>query len=114
MSISCELLADAAVLPGTLKGPFLRFIPHAAQRRFESICKDNFLSLISLTVFLFSNDLRTDLPLSSFGFKSTIGFRLCAELLAGSFFIFLATIKMLLCWFDFAGKNSASSLSSFQ
>jgi len=60
MSISWELLADAAVLPGIPKGPFRRFTPHAAHRRLERVCKGSFLPLISRMVLLSFNALVSD------------------------------------------------------
>jgi|WetSurSiteA1Bulk_404760.scaffolds.fasta_scaffold56463_2 hypothetical protein len=54
MSISWELLADAAVLPETSEKLSLRLTPQAAQRRLEIICNGSFFSLIVLIVILFS------------------------------------------------------------
>ena len=51
MSISWELLADAAVFPETSEKLFLRLTPQAAQRRLEIICNGSFLSLMVLIVF---------------------------------------------------------------
>ena len=66
-SISCELLAEAAVRPEIPIGTFLRLTPHAAQRRFESTCNESFLPPISRIVLLCCNALSTDLPRASVG-----------------------------------------------
>jgi hypothetical protein len=78
-SISCELLADAAVLPGIPNGPIVRFTPHAAQRRFESACAERGLSLISRIVFLCFNALSTDVSLPSVGLGNVIDGRFREE-----------------------------------
>src|SRR5208337_5316587 len=73
MSISWELLAEPAVLPGIPNGPFFRFTPHADQRRLDRICGDSFLSLMERTVFLFCSAALTVLPRPAVGFGSAIG-----------------------------------------
>src|ERR1039458_8203367 len=78
-SISCELLADAAVLPGISNGPFLRFTPYAAQRRFESTCGESFLSLISRIVLLCCNAFDTDVLRPFVDLGSSSGGRFCEK-----------------------------------
>src|ERR1039458_7139555 len=79
-SISCELLADAAVLPGLPNEPVSRFTPKAAQSRFERTCVGSSLALILRVVFRSLRAARTDLPPSLSGLGSVIGFRSCVAL----------------------------------
>src|SRR4030042_6195053 len=72
-SISCELLADGAVLPGLSKTPLSRFTPNAAQRRFESTCTGSFSGLIFRMVFLSARDASTDFPPSFSGRGRSMG-----------------------------------------
>src|SRR5271169_4663191 len=74
MSISCELLAEPAVLPGVPNGPFFRFTPHADQRRLDRICSEIFRSPMVRTVFLLRRAASTVLPRPAVGFGSVIGF----------------------------------------
>src|SRR5208337_967948 len=73
MSISCELLAEPAVLPGVPNGPFFRFTPHADQRRLERTCDESFLSPMERTVFLPCSAAPTVLPRPAVGFGSVMG-----------------------------------------
>src|ERR1039457_5475492 len=74
-SISCELLADAAVLPGLPNEPSSRFTPKAAQSRFDRICAGSSLVLILRVVLRSLRAARTDLPPSISGLGSAIGFK---------------------------------------
>src|ERR1017187_4633236 len=79
-SISCELLADAAVLPGLPNEPFSRFTPNAAQSRSDRICAGSSLVLILRVVLRSLRAARTDFPPSMSGLGSVICFRSCVAL----------------------------------
>src|ERR1035441_3326782 len=74
-SISCELLADAAVLPGLPNEPISRFTPKAAQSKFDRTWAGSSWALILRVVFRSLRAASTDLPPSVSGFGSVMGFR---------------------------------------
>src|ERR1035437_1925971 len=79
-SISCELLADAAVLPGLPNEPFSRFTPKAAQSRFDRTWAGSSVALILRVVVRSLRAARTDLPPSISGLGSVIGFQVLGGL----------------------------------
>src|ERR1035441_10491872 len=76
-SISCELLADAAVRPALPNEPCSRFTPKAAHSRFERTCAGSSLALILRLVFRSLRAAITDLPPSISDLGSVIVFRHC-------------------------------------